>query len=146
MIHDIVLAVHITFGVLGVLLGPVVVWQAAGHRTTRLADGFHGSVAVVCITAIGLAALDFSALWWFVPISLGSYALVVWAFLANRSRTPGWAARAVRGYGGGFIALWTAILVVSAGASVITWVLPTVIGTPLVEVLAMRANKSAAAP
>ena len=120
MIHDVVLTVHVAFGVVGVVLGPLVVWRAYRHQAAGLAAAFHGSVIGVCVTAIGLAAWDLSALWWLVPIALGTYAFVLWGFLAGRRRTPGWPASAVRGYGGAYIALWTAIVVVSVGSSLLT--------------------------
>jgi hypothetical protein len=138
MVHDVILIVHIAFGVVGVLVGPVVVWWAYGERVGRLATTFHVAVAGVCVSALGLAALDFGTLWWLVPIAAGTHALVLRAVLAVRRRGTGWAPRAVRGYGGSYIALWTAILVVSAGSSVITWLLPALIGTPVVELLALR--------
>jgi hypothetical protein len=50
----------------------------------------------------------------------------------------------VRGYGGAYIALWTAIVVVSAGSSVLTWLLPAILGTPVVELLAARAHREPA--
>lgn len=146
MTHDVVLAIHVAFGVVGVGLGPAVVWQAAfRHRATALADGFHASVVGVCVSSFGLAALDFATLWWLIPIGLGTYALALRGFLATRRRRrAGWAASAVRGYGGAYIALWTAIVVVSVGSSVLTWLAPAVIGTPIVELLALRLHRRAA--
>ncbi|MBA2478756.1 MAG: hypothetical protein M3455_00040 [Actinomycetota bacterium] len=144
MTHDVVLAVHVAAGVLGVVLGPLVVWRAYRRRVGRLAAGYHGAVAAVCISALGLAALDVARLWWLLPISLGTYALVLRGVLAGRGHRPGWAASAVRGYGGAYIALWTAIVVVSAGSSVLTWLLPAILGTPVVELLAARAHREPA--
>ena len=144
MTHDIVLAIHIAFGVAGVGLGPPAVWMAYRQRAGRPSTAFHWSVVGVCVTALGLAALDLAALWWLVPIAAGTYALAFVGFRAARDRRPGWAAAAVRGFGGSYIALWTAILVVSAGSSVLTWVLPAAIGTPLVELLALRRHRQPA--
>jgi len=144
MTHDLVLAIHVAFGVAGVALGPVVVWRAYRHEHGRLAAAYHASVIGVCGSALGLAALDLSTLWWLVPIAFGTYAIVLRGVLAGRRRRPAWAASAVRGYGGAYIALWTAIVVVSAGSSVLTWVGPAVIGTPIVELLALRLHRRAA--
>jgi len=63
MTHDVVLAVHVAAGVLGVVLGPLVVWRAYRREVGRLAAGYHGAVAAVCISALGLAALDVARLW-----------------------------------------------------------------------------------
>lgn len=143
MVHDVVLVVHVAFGVAGVILGPVVVWHLVRGHAAGLATAFHLAVIGVCVSAVGLAALDFSALWWLVPIAIGTYAFVLGGFLVTRRRRGGWMASAVRCYGGAYIALWTAIFVVSGGSSVLTWLLPAAIGTPVLEVLALRLNRSA---
>lgn len=149
MVHTLVLVVHVGFGVVGVLLGPVVVARCRRGRVDRLTTAYEAAVAGVCLSALGLAALDLRALWWLVPISFGTYAFVllgIRAVRAGRAGTTRWRPAAVRGYGGAYVALWTAILVVSAGSAVWTWVLPAVLGTPVVEWLAHVAGRERATP
>lgn len=137
MAHDLILAMHIAVGIAGVVLGPFAIGGLVRGRTGRLASAYHQSVALVCVSAVGLAALDFAGLWWFVLIAAGSYAFAARAMLTIRSARPGWQARALRGFGGAYIALWTAILVVSVPDQPVAWAIPTVLGSLAVERLAV---------
>jgi hypothetical protein len=80
-------------------------------------------------------ALD-GRLWWLLPIAAGSYALALLGFRA--ARRPGSRVRRLHlhGQGGSYIALVTALLVVSVG-SPLAWIAPTLIGSPLIT-LAIR--------
>jgi hypothetical protein len=49
-----------------------------------------------------------------------------------------WYRGVLRGYGGGWIALWTAILVVSVPDHPWTWAAPIVVGSTLIEWLCFR--------
>jgi len=49
--------------------------------------------------------------------------------------------RSVSGFGGAYISLWTAILVVSANGTPLLWLAPTLAGVPLVEWLARRVRE-----
>lgn len=141
MLHSLVLAVHVVVGVVGVALGPAVLVQVARHRVGRLAEWFHAVVLAVCLSALALAALDIRSLWWLVPISAATYAFALRAHRAAQRRRPRWLASVARGYGGAYIALWTAILVVSAGSSTVAWLLPAALGAPIVEWLAFRLHR-----
>lgn len=141
MAHTVVLIIHIAVGGLGVVLGPLAVARVARGKAGWPASAFHLAVALVCLSAVGLAALDFARLWWFVFIAAGSYAFAGRAMLAVGSARPGWPARAVRGFGGAYIALWTAVLVVSAPAQPIVWLIPTALGIVLVEALAVSVKR-----
>jgi hypothetical protein len=140
MVHTVVLVIHIAAGVVGVLVGPPVLYAAAGGRVGRLAGAYHASVLLVCVSAGALAALDFARLWWFVLIAAASYGFALSAYVAARSRRPGWLPRYIRGQGGAYIALWTAIVVVSVPDLPVVWLVPAVVGSPLVEWYAHRAR------
>lgn len=147
MLHTVVLAMHVAVGVAGVLLGPLVVARTGRGRVDRWTTAYTLAVGAVCLSALGLAALDLRALWWLVPVAFGTYGFVALgtrAVRAGRAGAPRWQPAAVRGYGGAYVALWTAILVVSAGGGVWTWVLPAAVGTPVVEWLAHVAGRDAA--
>ena len=50
-----------------------------------------------------------------------------------KRRCPGWLRRHIRGMGGSYIALVTALLVVNVGAGLtIAWFLPTIVGAPII--------------
>jgi hypothetical protein len=140
MAHTVALIVHIAAGVAGVLLGPTVLYAAAVWRVTRFAGAYHASVLLVCVSAVVLSILDFADLWWFMLVAAGSYAFALRALIAARRRRPGWLPRYIRGQGGAYIALWTAIVVVSVNDLPVVWLIPTAVGAPLIEWLAHRAR------
>lgn len=146
MLPDLALVFHIAAGAAALALGPLAVYTARRRgSSTRLAEGYHWAVLGVCLSAVLLAALDWSRLWWLVPIAAGSYALTLLGKLAGKRRGSRWAGLRVHGQGGSYIALVTALLVVSAG-SPLAWVAPTVVGSPLVARAARRARTRGAAP
>lgn len=142
MTYTVALIIHIAAGVSGVLLGPAVLYSAAAGRVTRLAGAYHASVLLVCVSAAVLAVLDFANLWWFLLVAAGSYAFALRALTAARRRCAGWLPRYIRGQGGAYIALWTAIVVVSVNDLPVVWLIPTVVGAPLIEWLASRATNA----
>lgn len=140
MAYTVALLIHIAAGVAGVLLGPVVLYSAATGGVTRFAGAYHASVLLVCVSAAVLSMLDFANLWWFLPIAAGSYAFALRARIAARRRGAGWLPRYLRGQGGAYIALWTAIVVVSVNDLPMVWLIPTAVGAPLIEWIAHRAR------
>ena len=118
---------------------PAVLYDAAARRSTRFAGAYHASVLLVCVSAAGLSILDFAGLWWFLLVAAASYAFALRALIAARRRGSGWLPRYIRGQGGAYIALWTAVIVVSVNDLPVVWLVPTAAGTPLMEWLAHRA-------
>ena len=94
----------------------------------------------VCLTAGGLALSDRARLWWFVPISVGSYAFALLGYVAAKRRWRNRLRAHVTGQGGSSIAMVTALLVVNwhpltgspARATIWPRVLPTLVGTRLI--------------
>jgi hypothetical protein len=140
MTYAVALIIHIAAGVAGVVLGPAVLYRAAAARVTLFASAYHASVLLVCVSAVVLSILDFANLWWFMLVAAGSYAFALRALTAARRRRPGWLPRYIRGQGGAYIALWTAIVVVSVNGLPVVWFIPTAIGVPIIEWLAHRAR------
>jgi hypothetical protein len=140
MTYTVALVLHIAAGIAGVLLGPPVLYFAAVKRVPRFAGAYHASVLLVCVSAAVLAVLDFTGLWWFLLVAAGSYAFAVRALIAAWQRRPNWLSRYIRGQGGAYIALWTAIVVVSVNQLPVVWLIPTAVGAPFIEWLAHRAR------
>jgi hypothetical protein len=92
-------------------------------------------VLAVALTALGLVAFDVAALWWLLPLAALSYGLALLGYRAPRWRGRGWVRAYAHGQGGAYIALLTALCVVSLDgpATAAGWVLPTVVGLPLIE-------------
>jgi hypothetical protein len=137
--RDIALILHVAAGALGLVLGPLaIVLTLRRKRLTWAGEIYHWAVALVCLTALVMVPYDWAGLWFFWPISVASYLFV---YLGQRSaESPGglWYRGVLRGYGGSWIALWTAILVVSVPGHPWTWAAPTVLGTALIELLCLR--------
>lgn len=133
-LHTPLLAAHIAAGALGLFLGPLAIWLRGRERRRRAGAGYHAAVLAVCLTALGLAALDWSGLWWLVPLAAFSYGCVAVGRAAPRRRWPGWVRLQAHGLGGSYIALVTAFLVVSfEELGPAAWVVPTLVGLVLIE-------------
>jgi hypothetical protein len=126
MMRTILLVSHVSAGVVGLLTGPAAMAASLrGDRKTASAKAYRMAVIVLTATAAGLVAVK-PALWPFLLLAAGTAAAV----LVARSAQP--LDRHVRLVCGSYVSLVTALLVVSWG-SILAWVLPTVIGTALVE-------------
>ena len=93
------------------------------------------AVFATCLTAVVVSLLDWSRLWWLVPVAVLSHLLALVGCVAARRGWPKWAG--AHGLGGAYIALWTALLVVTVGdlsttAEIVAWILPAAIGVPLI--------------
>lgn len=122
MLRDVILALHVVVGAAGLVAGPVAVRMVAAR------DLFHWLVLAVCASAVALVPFDRSGLWFFVPVSIASYGFALLGYRAGARR-----GRLIRGYGGAYVALWTAVLVVGAPAAPLVWIVPALIGVPLIE-------------
>jgi hypothetical protein len=143
------LALHIVCGAAALTLGAVALLASARRHATRepLLIAYLWSVFATCVTATVLALLDWSRLWWIVPLALVSSILALAGYMAVRRGGPKWVA--AHGLGGSYIALVTALLVVSAGdisatAEIFAWILPAAVGVPLI-VWAHTGDRAAAA-
>ena len=104
------------------------------HRS-RAGAAYHWSVLAVSLTALALVALDWPSLWWLSILAAVSYGLALLSLLAAEWRGRGWIRAYAHGQGGSYIALVTALLVVSLDgpASTAAWIVPTLVGLPLIE-------------
>jgi uncharacterized membrane protein len=147
-LRDPILAVHIATGTAGLILGPIIMRAPKRRgRHTNLGGIYHWNMLAVAISAIGLAVLSWHRLWWFVPIAVFSYGNAFVGYRAVKRRRPGWLPWHIRGMGGSYIALTTALLVVNTqGRYLWVWFLPTLIGTPIIEVTIARRLAGRRAP
>jgi hypothetical protein len=141
-LHDLLLALHIGAGIAGLALGAAVIWSSRdGPVVDGRSAGYPWTVLAVSLTAVGLLALDWPDLWWIAILAALAYALALLGYVAPRSRFRGWELAFAHGQGGSYIALITALVVVAltvdgpvhGAAAVVVWVLPTVIGTRLIQ-------------
>jgi fatty acid desaturase len=75
-VRDAVLALHVTSGALGLILGlaAMLVERAPRYRST-FGFAFVAAVLVVAISAAGLVAFDPGGLWWLLPLAALAYGL-----------------------------------------------------------------------
>lgn len=145
MTRLVLLVAHIGAGSLGLAVLPVIIAGPKGtlaHR--RLGRTFLWCLRVVAASAVGLAALSFARLWWFVLVAGFSLALGEVGSRAWRRRRSFDVSvvRHLSGMGGAAIAFVTAVLVVNAGrVNVIAWVLPTIVGSPLIGIAIARTQR-----
>ena len=147
--HDIVLAVHVVAGAVGLGLGPLAVWtERRPPFMSRAGSAYHCAVLAVGLTAVALAALDWSTLWWLSLLAALAYGLALLGVLAPRRRPRAWIRAYAHGQGGSYIALVTALLVVSLDgtASTIAWFVPTIVGLALIERRVVRIARGAGGP
>jgi hypothetical protein len=134
--RDIALILHVVAGLAGIVFGPLAIFVTLRSRRLNWAgEIFHWVVALVCLTALVMVPYDWARLWVFWPISIASYLFVY--FGQRSAESPGtlWYRGVLRGYGGGWIALWTAILVVNVADHPWTWPIPLVVGSTAIELL-----------
>jgi len=140
-VHTVLLAGHVVAGSAGLVLGPLAMTAVKRRgRHTRAGFAYQAAVFVLVATAVGLAALAWSRLWWLAAIAIATETAALGGWWTRRRRFPGWLAWHVRLMCGSYVSLFTALLVVNWG-SVLAWVLPTVIGTPLIALTAARAAR-----
>ena len=146
MIRTAMLWLHIALGVISWVVGAIALWRNLPGRRSRAAlAAFHWSVLAVAVTAAILVAYRPAELWWLWLLAMLSYGLALLGYLAPRERSHGWLRLAIHGQGGACIALVTATFVVSVDGlvRVAAWILPTLVGVPLLEVWYRRATATA---
>src|SRR5262249_22266146 len=88
---------------------------------------------VLVVSALALAALNWSDDWFLAPIGVFSFAFALLGYLAARRRWNGWLQWHVSGQGGSYIAMTTALLVVHLRTTAWwAWIAPTIVGSPLI--------------
>ncbi|MCL4744478.1 MAG: hypothetical protein KJZ83_03585 [Burkholderiaceae bacterium] len=130
----IVLGLHIACGT-GALICGAVSMCARKSRGLHSAAGetYHWLFAGILVSGCTLAFLDWQRLWWFVPVAAFSYAFALLGYLSAKLRWKNWLRHHLAGQGGSYISMITAVLVVNVGVgSWWAWVLPTIVGTPLI--------------
>ena len=135
MLRSAFLAVHVGAGVAGLLVGPGAISAALrDRRGTRAGQAYLASVTVLTATAVGLVALGPGVLWPFLLLAAATEAAVIGAWFVDARATH------VRLVCGSYVSLVTALTVVRWG-TLLAWVVPTLIGTALVEWAALSTRR-----
>ena len=129
-----VLALHVAFGCIGLVLGPIA--MAAQKRRgahTNAGEYYHWNMLCLCFTASLLAMLSWQRIWWLLPIAIFTYAFALLGYISSKLRWRNWLRYHVIGQGGSYIAMTTAVLVVNLGITVWwAWLLPSLVGSLMI--------------
>jgi hypothetical protein len=133
--HTVALTIHVACGSTGLVLGPVAMVSGKRRGThTRFGEAYHWVFLVLFLSAVALAVLNWDQVWWLAFVGAFSYAFALLGYMAAKRRWNGWLRAHVAGQGGSYIAMVTALLVVNIGVtSPLPWVVPTLIGTPIIR-------------
>ena len=125
---------------LGLLLGPAA--MLAPKRPGRhpwLGRAYQALTAALCLSAFGLVAYK-PALWWLAVIGAATWGAALGGWWVRHRHFDGWLAWHIGLMCGSYISFVTAFLVVNLGfGSIPAWILPTLIGTPLIGRATARA-------
>lgn len=138
---------HVTAGFLGLMVG-VLAMSVKKYSERHHAFGqiYFWLMCIVCLTGAILPIFNWEKNWWLLVVSIFSFAFALRGWLAERHRKEGWITVHIKGMLGSYIALVTAFVVVNvhhfeelrAIPRVVFWILPTVVGTPLIRRVAER--------
>lgn len=138
------LTLHIVSGSLCLLVGLIAICSKKQHgQHTILGELYHGSYVIVFLSAIATALMHWPEDAFLFFIAIFSYGLALSGYLARKRKPLNWLPKHIGGMLGSYIGIIIAILVVntpnipviSDWSPVIFWLLPTVIGTPIIITL-----------
>lgn len=145
MVETALLVPHVATGAIVLVIGPVNMFLRKRRGPhTRIGEIYHWLYVVVAGSALTLAILNWTESWFFVPITLFSYALALTGYLAVKLRPRNWLIPHVIGQTGSYIALVTAFITVNwerfggNSDSVLPFFLPSLVGFPLVAWLVVQ--------
>ena len=141
---DLVLALHVAAGAVGLVAGPVA-WTARRRRRrhTRAGWTYQACVAVLCSSSLVLVSAD-PSLWPFALIAVATQAAAAGAVVVRRRRRPGWLPQHVQLVLGSYVSFVTAFAVQAVGG-LWAWVVPSTVGTVAVAVATTRVAQRTAA-
>ncbi len=133
-LHTALVTAHVGAGAAGVLLaGPVLLAPKRAGLHPRLGRVYLGALALMCVTALGLAAYDPIRLAGLALLATGTAAAAGTGVRLAHRRPRGWYRRHVRLMGGSAIAFLTGFAVQLADGHLLAWLAPTLVGVPLIE-------------
>jgi hypothetical protein len=136
VLHAALLVPHIAAGSLGLAAGvaAALVPKSRG-RHTLLGWTYQGCCAVLCLSALGLVALD-PSLWGFAVIGTATEACAVGGIVVRRGRRPGWIPLHANLVLSSYVSFVTALVVQTVGGW--AWVVPVVVGSAIISVVVTR--------
>lgn len=153
MVAAAALILHVVSGGLALLAGPVAMFSRKRRGIhTRFGLLYTLLVLTTCLSALVLVTVEGWHRYWVLgAISVATLASVMIGFLAARRKRPGWITTHIVGQLSSYISMVTAFAVVNRTMlreltglpSLWYWLLPTLIGTPLIMLAVSRATRPA---
>jgi hypothetical protein len=139
VVRALLLTVHITSGLTGLVIGPLTM-RAPNRRGrhTRLGTAYQVITAALCVTAIGLVVIH-PAVWPLAVIAVATEAAAIGGLVVRRRARPGWLPQHIGLMCGSYVSFVTAFLVVNFPGSIVPWLVPTIVATPLIARSVARA-------
>ena len=139
--HAVLLATHVAAGCTGLVVGAAALLAPKRRgRHVRLGLAYQAVVAVMTSSAVVLALWAQPVLWGLLVIAVATEAAALSGFVVARRRRPGWLPVHVSLTAGSYVSFLTAALVVN-WSSPLAWVLPTVVGSPVIAWASRRAGR-----
>lgn len=149
-VFSIFLTLHIMSGTLCLIVGLLAAFSKKRRgRHTFFGEIYHGSYAVVFISAVATAVMHWQQDAYLFFIALFSYGLALFGYLARKRRWHNWLAKHIGGMLGSYIGVVTAVLVVNVSnvpffsewPPLLFWFLPTLVGTPIIIAIGRRVKR-----
>ena len=139
-VHALLLAAHVGAGCAGLLIGAATLLARRRRGWhVRLGRAYQGAVALMTSTALVLAGTAVTTPWGLVVIAVATEAAALAGWVVARRRRPGWLPLHISLTAGSYVSFVTAASMVN-WSSPLAWVLPTLIGSPLIAWAARRAR------
>ena|SRR5690625_230299 len=146
-VFGVFITLHIISGTICLIVGLLAVFakkQRGWH--TFVGELYHGSYVVVFLSAIVTSVIHWEESAYLFFIALFSYGLALFGYLARKRRSQNWLPKHIAGMVGSYIGIVTAVLIVNISKIpiinewpvIIFWLLPTIIGTPIIILLTRR--------
>lgn len=150
-LFEVILSIHIGLGMICLLSGAVsmLVPKTKGGYT-KWGEVYHGAYAALAATAIILSVWKWNEIAYLFYIAVFSYGLAIYGYASRKQKWKSWLQHHIRGMLGSYIGAVTALLV-NIGDSIPLlnklpdlsyWFLPTIIGSPLIYIVARRYRKT----
>lgn len=140
MVFKIFLYTHVLAGIVGLLIGPIAMFaEKTKGLHTKVGEAYFYLMSLVCLTAALLSILNWNQSWWLLLVAIFSFYFALKGYRAATNKKRDWLKKHISGMLGSYIAMTTALLVVNASLlptsipNLIYWLLPTIIGTPLIR-------------
>ncbi|MBB5174052.1 DUF2306 domain-containing protein [Texcoconibacillus texcoconensis] len=138
---NIFLIIHIVTGFICLISG-VIAMSSRKKRGKHTLSGeiYHWSYVLVFITTIVMSIIQWEESAYLFYIGFFSYGLVLFGYLSSKIRWKNWLGSHIGGMLGSYIGIVTATIVVNVPKipvlnelpPLLFWLLPTIIGTPLI--------------